>query len=383
MLSPEFIQNISQDLVDIYIQMETDLMLNISRKLAVGKPLFIPTLEETPRLVNEWQLERLKQLKGLTLENAKIISKQSGVSVGVVNIIFDKALETGTKADEQLIEQGIKAGILNEVVNINESPNVIKSLKLAKKTTLTTLNEMNKSMLANSNKEYKDIINVVTAKVTSGTTTVQEAMKQAVRKLANKGITSFTAKNGAKWSSEGYISMVTHANIRNMINEVQDERIKESGGDYIEINSYSGARPKCAEDQGKIYSLSGNTTPIKDINGRVIYPKAWSSSTNGQPDGILGINCGHQRFLFMPEISGYDRENINQKENTKDYEEKQQQRLLERNIRNGKREVAMLDNLNADTKKAESKVSKAKLDLKIFLEETGRTRRRTNEWVGV
>lgn len=384
MLSPEYLQNLSQDLVDIYTSMETDLMVNIARKLKLNKPMFVPTIEENPRLVNEWQLERLKQIKGLTLENVKIISEQSGVSVSIVNSIFDQALQTGTKADEVMINKGVKAGILNEVVPINESFRVMKALQLAKKTTLTTLNEVNKSILVNANKEYVGIINKVTAKVTSGTQTVKSAMQQAVRELANNGITGFTAKNGAKWSSEAYVSMLTSANLKNMTNQVQEERMQEAGADYIEINSYTGARPKCSQDQGKIYSIKGNTKPINDLNDKVIVPLAWSSTTFGQPDGILGINCGHQRFIFIPELSEFSRDKINATENTQQYEEKQQQRLLERQVRNAKREKLMLEQTGVDAQtllQANAKVTEKSRELKQFIDETGRTRIRANEWV--
>jgi len=384
MLSPEFLQSISQDLVELYTSMETDLMTNIARKLALNKEMFIDTVDKT-RKVNEWQLERLKQIKGLTLENAEIISKQSGVSVRIVNSIFERALETGTKADETLIEQGVKAGILNEIVPINESSRVLKALQLAKSTTLTTLNAVNKSILANCNKEYLIIVNKVTAKVVAGTQTVKEAMKHSVRELANQGITSFTAKNGARWSSEAYISMLTSANLKNMVNEVQEQRITESGGDYIEINSYAGARPKCSIDQGKIYSLCGSTKSIVDINGNKITPLAWKSSTYGQPDGILGINCGHQRFIFIPGLSGFNREEISQEENTKEYKEKQQQRFLERQIRNSKRERAMLEETGVDSSTIndiKNKIFVKQKELKNFIEETGRTRIRANEWIG-
>lgn len=384
MLSPEFLQNISQDLVELYVAMETDLMINIARKLKLGKDMFIPTLEENPRLVNEWQLERLKQIGGLTQENAKIIAKYSGVSEKIVNTIFEQALEKGTKEDEVLINKGIKAGVLNEVAPINESLRVIFALEQAKKTTLTTLNQVNKSILANAGREYVNIVNKVTTKVLSGTQTVKTAMQQAVRELANNGITGFTARNGAKWSSEAYVSMVTNANIKNTINEVQEARIQEAGGDYIEINSYVGARPKCAQDQGQVYSLSGNTKPIKDINGKVIYPKPWSSSTYGEPDGILGINCGHQRFIFIPEISEFKREKIPQAENKKEYKEKQQQRYLERQIRNAKREKKMLEQTGVDSltlSQASAKVRQKQAELKQFIDKTGRTRIRANEWV--
>lgn len=379
-MTPE--QRLAKELLELYAQMETGLLVNIANKLSMGKEMFIDTVDGT-RKVNEWQLERLKQIKGLTDENAEIIAQMSGKTQGYVNEIFDRALITGTKIDEELLKKGIKAGVLNEIDNISESPAVYRALISAKQNMLTTLSDTNRSILANSRQEYVKLVNTVTTKVTSGTQTIGAATKQAVKELANNGIKGFTAKNGTEWSSEAYIKMTTQANIKNMINEVQEIRIKEAGGDYIEINAYSGARPLCSEDQGKVFSLSGNTTPIKDINDNVIYPRAWEDSTYGKPNGILGINCGHQRFMFVPELSAYNRDPIPRKENDIDYEEKQKQRFFERNIRNTKREIAMLKEIGIeDISKERQELLKYKVGLTEHLNATGRTRIQANEWIG-
>ena len=70
-----------------YIDMENELLINIAKKIAMNKPMEIDkfdTEKGQPIVgsggVNEWQLERLKELDGLNRENALIIAKHSGTS---------------------------------------------------------------------------------------------------------------------------------------------------------------------------------------------------------------------------------------------------------------------------------------------------------------
>ena len=72
----------------IYIDMENRLLLNIAKKIARGKPMEIDKWDEETGQpiygsggVNEWQLERLKELNGLNKENAKIIASYSKKTV--------------------------------------------------------------------------------------------------------------------------------------------------------------------------------------------------------------------------------------------------------------------------------------------------------------
>ena len=157
------------------------------------------------------------------------------------------------------------------------------------------------------------------------------------------------------------------------------------GGDYIEISQHSGARPKCADDQGQIFSLSGNTDPITDGRGKKIKVRAWSSSSYGQPDGILGINCGHSRYFFVPGLSIHRVEPIPRGENDEAYVEKQRQRLYERTIRNKKREIAMLKQTGAEDsyiRRKQNSLSDTRKEYLSFLDKTGRTRITANEWIG-
>ena len=376
----------------IYIDMENELLLNIAKKLSQGKPMEIDKWDEVNQQplvgsgeVNEWQLQRLKELNGLNEENAKIIAKYSGKTVEEVNKVFDRAREIGMTRDETLIQEGIKLGILNAIEPDTEELLVRSILSNAVEEILTTFNKQNNSLLASAGDEYRDIVNKVSSQVLAGTKTTNKAMQEAVSQLAEKGLTGFTARNGARWNPEGYTKMVIRTNTQNTINRIQDERIQNCGGDFIEISSHSGARPLCSQDQGQVFSLSGYSGYIEDLDGGKVKVRPWSSSTYGKPAGILGINCGHSRYMFVPGLSKKREMDFTKKENDEAYIEKQRQRQYERTIRNKKREIAMLKQTGAEPgyiKRKQNSLSDTRKEYLDFLDKTGRTRITANEWIG-
>lgn len=376
----------------IYIEIENELLLNIAKKLSQGKPLEIDKWDAESNQplydsggVNEWQLQRLKELNGLNEENAKIIAKYSGKTVEEVNRVFDRAREIGMTRDETVIQEGVRLGILNEINPDTEELIVRGILSNATKEVLTTFNKQNNSLLASAGSEYTNLINKVSAQVLTSTKTTAKAMQEAVAELAQKGLTGFTARNGAQWTPEAYTKMIIRSNTQNTINKIQEERIQACGGDYIEISSHVGSRPLCSQDQGQIFSLSGSTESIEDLDGSKIKVRAWSSSTYGEPAGILGINCGHSRYMFVPGISKQREMDFTKKENDEVYIEKQRQRQYERTIRNKKREIAMLKQTGAEDsyiRMKQNNLSDTRKEYLSFLNKTGRTRVTANEWIG-
>lgn len=376
----------------IYIDMENELLLNIAKKLSTGKPMEIDKWDEINQQplmgsgeVNEWQLQRLKELNGLNEENAKIIAKYSGKTIEEVNRVFDRAKEIGMTRDEATIEKGIQLGILNQIDPVIEKPIVQGILTTAIQEVLTTFNKQNNSLLASAGSEYVDIVNKVSSQVLAGTKTTNKAMQEAVSQLAEKGLTGFTARNGAQWTPEAYTKMLLRANTQNTINSIQEERIQACGGDFVEISSHVGARPLCSQDQGQVFSLSGYSGYIEDLYGGKVKVRPWSSSTYGEPAGILGINCGHSRYMFVSGVSKKREMDFTKKENDEAYIEKQRQRQYERNIRNKKREIAMLKQTGAEPsyiKRKQNSLSNTRKEYLEFLDKTGRTRITANEWIG-
>ena len=54
---------------------------------------------------------------------------------------------------------------------------------------------------------------------------------------------------------------------KNTADEVQNARIQDAGCNLIQIDSHSGARPKCAKDQGKVFDLNNGSGYTEDLHG--------------------------------------------------------------------------------------------------------------------
>jgi len=152
--------------------------------------------------------------------------------------------------------------------------------------------------------------------------------------------------------------------------------------DLFAVSSHSGARPKCAKDQGKIFSKSNKSGAVENLRGNKIrfYPQ--SSSSIGDPDGLFGINCGHFKTPFIPGVSMqryFPTED--RAENDRKYRESQKQRALERDVRAAKRECAVYDALGDKEAFAKSslKLKERQNKLASFTRSTGRTRRSDRE----
>jgi hypothetical protein len=382
----EYYQNISEPIIDLYAEIETELLNNIARKIGTGSNLLVEIeVGGSTELILEWQTSRLAQLGGLTEENARIIARLTGDSEEEILSIFQQALSFQTAGSEAAFQNALAAGAnLNEVLPLLESTVVQNILQTAVSGTNTTFAGVNQVLLDQAGVTYRTAVNRISAKVLAGTLSPSKAVSQAIKQMSDQGIAGFIRSDGGRISGEAYAALVMRANTKNTVTAVQQQRAIEYGNDYIEINAYSGARPLCADDQGKIYSISGNTDPIEDLDGNIVQVLDWGASSFGEPAGILGINCGHQRFDFIPDFSTQVKTDVSQKENSKEYIQKQTQRKLERDIRSAKREKSMLEAAKAPQEaidQSQRRISQRQGNMRNFIDTTGRTRRPDREQI--
>ena len=133
------------------------------------------------------------------------------------------------------------------------------------------------------------------------------------------------------------------------------------------MDAHDGARPEHAEWQGKVYTYSG--TPTKE------YPDFYDATGYGEVDGLKGVNCTHNFFPYwegasvVPEFKESEPKEIDGKEYTM-YEATQEQRKMERQIRELKREKqAQIDSGKPDSAvvdKLNGKLSQKSKEYKEF-----------------
>ena len=342
---------LSQSLSDLYTGLETDLIANIAEYLAAGK-IDSPTAQ--------WKIQMLAQLGALDKSNIKVITEYAGIAPDMLT----EVLETAALSAVEELEPGFQKLARNGIIYGTEVPiekTMARALTSYQKQAKQSLNMVNTVMRYKAKSAAQKIINdtaelaekqsfintlnKATGKVVTGAESRQAAMRQCIKEMSEKGIPAFVDKLGREWSPEAYINMDIRTTANNVAHQAQFDRMEDYGVDLIEVSSHAGARPKCAEDQGKIFNRKNKDGYTIDLHGRKIKYYSWKKSSYGEPDGILGINCGHHIYPFIPGISYQKYFPYDEYDNQEQYKKVQGQRELERRVRKSKRECISLESV--------------------------------------
>lgn len=366
-MQKERLYKLSLPVVEVYYGVEEAMLLNIAKRLRRHNSLVDGDIQT-------WQTSVLSEFESLSEDNLRLLARSSGRTEQEVRRALEQAGYGALAESEELLQEGARRGRLRSAPAMNDSSALLSVLESYERQARNKFNLINTTMLGQSQRAYLDVINRTVGVVMSGATTHQEALRKTVREWSYHGIPALIDRAGREWSTEAYVSMTMRSTNNNVANEMQDERMREYGADLIEVSSYEGARPKCAEDQGKIYSMSGNSNR---------YPP-FSSTSFGEPDGLFGVNCGHVKYPYIEGISERTYRPVQNKERSDHiYEMSQKQRALERNIRLAKREERVMDALGdvEGAQEARRRVLDGQARAREFIRETGRTRRYDREQV--
>lgn len=356
------IQEFSDRMASIYAEIEMSILVNAGVALSKDKGLLDKDVEE-------WRIAKLLQLGELSKQNMQILARYSNRAMDELKAILKEIGYLGAETMDAEIALITTAS----VVPVADSGNIANILQAFEKQATDKLNLVNTTMLDGSMQVYRDILDQTTAKVLTGVSTGPQALRETARKWAEKGIPTITDVSGRKWSVESYVPMITRTMSNQVSNQMQEARMDDHDIDLVEVSSHMGARPRCAPFQGRVYSRSGTSDK---------YPP-FSSTSYGEPAGLLGINCGHVMYPYVEGRSTQRYRPYDKAENDTAYKQSQQQRKLERDIRKAKKELNMMNAMRdkegiADTK---AKIKKKQANLREFIQDTGRTRRRNREQI--
>lgn len=342
--------NLSQPLTDVYTAMETDLMMAIAHQLAEGGEI---------NATSEWRLKKLAEAGALSKETVRIIASYTGIQSDLITETIESAAMGVADRLEPALQACAKDGYISAADGTPISESVKNVVTNFRKQAKTDLNLVNTVMQYKAKTSYTTLVNKIyddtkrqellgvlgkhTLEVASGGTSRQEAVRNCIKEFSQKGIPAFVDKRGREWSPEAYINMDIRTTVNNTANAAQDACCDRYGLDLIQISSHMGARPKCAIDQGKLYSRSNHSGIAHDGDGNPIPFYPWSSTSYGQPDGILGINCHHHKYPFADGVNFQRYFPYDEEENAERYKEFQKQRAMERRVREVSRQAEMLE----------------------------------------
>src|SRR5690625_4409351 len=366
-MKKERIYQLSLPVIEVYYGIEEQMLLNIARRLERHNSLMDGDIES-------WQAQVLSDFDSFGEDNMRMLVRNSGRTEQEIRRALEEAGYGALTENEELLQEGARRGRLRQAPAIDESSALLSVLESYERQARQRFNLINTTMLGQSERAYLDIVNRTTGEVMAGTTTHREALRKTVKEWSDRGVPALIDRSGREWSSEAYVGMVMRSTNNNVANEMQDERMREYGADLIEVSSYEEARPKCAEDQGKIYSMSGDSNR---------YPP-FSSTSFGEPDGLFGINCGHVKYPYIEGITKRTYRPVKNKQQSDHmYEMSQKQRSLERNVRLAKREERVMKVMGDEegAQIARRRVLDSQARVREFIRESGRTRRYEREQI--
>lgn len=400
MLSARYIASLSDELVELYSQLESDIKRDIFKRLARLNKITDAT---------EWEVEILAQTGGLKSDIKKLVEKYNVKAQKELKRLYNEAINKAKENDLRYYTLGKRELSESQTQIMNASIDRLFNAEKINKTfaaqqeqlaeiensilrmTLTVADATEKEFLKQANRAYM--------RVSSGATSWQTAYKDAVIDLAQNGVKTVIYTGSGK-IREYSIEAATRMNILTGINQTASQQTLENadnlGTDLVEVSAHLGARPEHAAWQGKVYCLSGEKDYI-DADGIKRHAENFYNVCKlGEATGICGINCRHSFYPYFPGTPlQYDKGELDEMKDNEvtldgkkitQYEAEQDLRICEQNIRGYKSTIYGLEeNKLTDTPdyiKAKNKLYEWQERARHITNETGIQRKYINEYIG-
>ena len=366
MLSPRYLAGLSDELIDIYSNLENDILQDMARRLEKLKRITDATT---------WQARMLVEAGGLQKNIARLLSKYDNTIVQEIERIYKDALEKNLNSNNRIFDEATGRTVSDDfaqqmLATIEKTHSDLLSL------TMTTASTSQTMFYEQANRAFM--------KVQSGAFDYDTALKTAVDEMADKGITAVQYENGkpVRRTIEAAVRMNILTGVNQTAAATTIDNCDELGCDLVETSAHIGARPEHARWQGKVFSLSGTSDK---------YPP-FSECGYGTITGICGVNCRHSFYPYFENTEKHytqddldemskDKVVYNNKKMTR-YDGEQKLRSIERKIRYYKRRTLTERAAGLDTSKSRGLIGKWQEIARDFTKQTGIQRDPVREHIG-
>ena len=359
MLTPEFLHEAPEGLLELYRETEEAILADIARRISTYD-FYIPAAQ--------WQKRKLEAMGMFEAEINRRLSQLTGRSIQEIKELMKEAgMETIANDDRIHTIAGKKCPPLEA------SPSLIAVMNSGYRRTAKAFRNLTRSTAANASKQFSKILDQAYMQVISGAFDTETAIRNAIKALAEKGIESVRYPSGRVDNIEVAARRAIVTGINQTAGDMQLARAEDVDSEYVETTAHAGARPEHEVWQGKVFKLHGKEPG---------YPNFYEATGYGTGPGLCGYNCRHNFHPFYPGLStpAYSDEMLAEYvakdylyngKNYTEYEVSQMQRYYERARRRWKREYLMQEAAGLDTTESSVKMRSYMEKLKNLEEQTG------------
>lgn len=362
MLTPDYLDTLPDALVELWQQVEEDILQDIARRIAK-----MERVTDTA----DWQLWRFEQIQALHQDVAALLAKYSGKTTAEIRRLLLEAGRQALASDDELYRA---LGFSPSSIETSEQLNNL--LNAGYRQTLGSWQNLTATTANTVTGEFERALDRAWLQISSGAFDYKTAIKQAVDGLAQR-MAGVTYPSGHRDTLEVAVRRAVLTGVNQTSAQLQLARMEEMDCNFVEVTAHGGARPQHAVWQGKIYHRGGAV-----VYEGVRYEDFASSTGYGTGPGLCGWNCRHNFYPFFPGLSSpnWDQrqlEALNAKEMEyggqmySRYEISQMQRQLEREVRKAKRRYLAEDAAGLDATQAAVQLKAARQKLAAFVRDIG------------
>lgn len=332
MLTPEQLQNLPQELTDLYDQLSEFILRDIARRIAKGAQI-----TDTA----EYQLYRARSLGLSTDEIAAKIAEINGSSAAEINRLIREAAAQSDEFDRKMLGADKGAAIpleentqLQKLISAQIAETAGKCENLTNTMGFADHDFLGRVYYLSMTDMYRREMDSAHMKVVTGVTDYMTAIRQACNKLAASGVRTIDYESGRSDRIEVAARRAILTSVAHVTHRISEQNGEELGADGWEMSAHSGSRPSHAVYQGRQYTQEQYERIIKPL--------------------ISEPNCRHDVFPIIlgvsePVYTEEELQNIDQPPFTYEgrtytaYEASQQMRKMERAMRKQKDRCIVAD----------------------------------------
>lgn len=290
--TPEILDALPEELADLYRNLEDTLLIEICSRLK-AKDQF-----------NEVTVQDIRALRshGIPLEDIeKAIRKATGISEEKLKELLDDVVERNQKYYTELIDL---AHITQPetLVSLEDTWAIYEQTKQTMRNITRSMGFLvdgGRTMLPPA-KAYQWALDNAEMQVQSGAISYNQAIRSAVRQLAQSGLKIVDYESGHRDQIDVAARRAVMTGVSQLCAKYTEQSAEYLNTPYFEVSAHAGARDKPGKSpwsshkawQGRLYSVRAGD----------IYPNIYDVCGLGAVDGLEGANCRHRRYPWVEGI---------------------------------------------------------------------------------